>query len=188
MALIALVCGLWLAIGLWATLRASRHTRGARQIEVDALRSRALLEAGPAMPLLIHADGSLEAPQRLAHALGLALPPSRLEGLSGGEGALTEEDGETFASLVQASVATGGPFTMRARARSSARLLRIQGGPAPAGYPPRSVLAWFTDATEAEEQMGALRDDGVRLTSALDALSALVEAAPFPMWHRGPDL
>src|SRR3546814_7584509 len=26
------------------------------------------------------------------------------------------------------------------------------------------------------------------LKGALDALSALIEAAPFPMWHRGPDL
>jgi signal transduction histidine kinase len=77
---------------------------------------------------------------------------------------------------------------MRARAQASSRLLRIQGGPAPADDPVGGVLVWFTDATEAEEEMGALRHEAGRLGGALDALSALIEAAPFPMWHRGPDL
>src|SRR3712207_8534454 len=36
--------------------------------------------------------------------------------------------------------------------------------------------------------MCALRDEAERLNAALDALSGLIEAAPFPMWHRGPDL
>ncbi|HWH17496.1 MAG TPA: ATP-binding protein [Allosphingosinicella sp.] len=51
-----------------------------------------------------------------------------------------------------------------------------------------SVLLWFTDATEAEEQMAGLRSEVARLSTALDALTGLLEAAPFPMWHRGPDL
>lgn len=36
--------------------------------------------------------------------------------------------------------------------------------------------------------MEALHGQNQRLSSALDALSALIEAAPFPMWYRGPDL
>jgi signal transduction histidine kinase/PAS domain-containing protein len=186
--LIALVCGFWLAIGLWATLRASRRARSARNLEADALRSRALIEASPAMPLVAYSDGNMEGSQRLANILGLSLPPSRLEQLGSESEGLTDADLETFASLVRASAATGGSFSMRVKVQGGTRLLRIEGGPAPAGYPASSVLAWVTDATEAEEQTAALRDEAGRVTSALDTLSALVEAAPFPMWYRGPDL
>jgi signal transduction histidine kinase len=188
LALIALVCGAWLALGVWATLRGARRSNSAHGLEADALRSRSLIEASPAMPLLVHADGSVEAPQRLGQALGLLLPPTRLESLTGNGAGLVEEDLERLSALVQACAATGAPFTMCVRAQGSSRLLRIEGGPAPADCPASSTLIWFTDATEAEEQMGALRDETARLTAALDALSALIEAAPFPMWHRGPDL
>jgi signal transduction histidine kinase/PAS domain-containing protein len=60
--------------------------------------------------------------------------------------------------------------------------------PAPTVYPPSSVLLWFADATEAEKQAAGARAETERLAAAFDALSALIEAAPFPMWHRGPDL
>ena len=74
------------------------------------------------------------------------------------------------------------------RAQSSARMLRVDGGPAPAPYPSGSVLLWFSDATDVETHSDALGRQVDRLTAALDSLSALVEAAPFPIWHRGPDL
>ncbi|HEX8534449.1 MAG TPA: ATP-binding protein [Allosphingosinicella sp.] len=188
LAALALFLGCWLALGLWATLRASRRSSSARAGELEGLRSRALVEASPAMPLLVFADGSVETSKRLEQTLGLSASPSRLDRLGGSGEGLSEADLETLASLVRASAATGAPFTMRARAEGSSRLLRIEGGPAPAEYPASSVLLWFADATGSEAQMSALRDEAARVTGALDALSALIEAAPFPMWHRGPDL
>jgi signal transduction histidine kinase len=50
------------------------------------------------------------------------------------------------------------------------------------------VALWFVDVTEAEEARAALAARLERRSAALDALSGLLEAAPFPMWHRGPDL
>jgi signal transduction histidine kinase len=39
-----------------------------------------------------------------------------------------------------------------------------------------------------EERTSLLQKDLSLVTSALGALSGLIEAAPFPVWHRGPDL
>lgn len=36
--------------------------------------------------------------------------------------------------------------------------------------------------------MRSLSGEVSRLTASIDALTGLLEAAPFPMWHRGPDL
>jgi signal transduction histidine kinase len=67
-------------------------------------------------------------------------------------------------------------------------VLEVRGSPAPPPFEPGSVLLWFTDVTDGEGEMAELREQVRRLTAALDALSGLIEAAPFPMWHRGPDL
>ena len=51
-----------------------------------------------------------------------------------------------------------------------------------------AILLWLSDtsASEAERSKLALR---IRQTeAALDSLTQLIEAAPFPMWYRGPDL
>jgi signal transduction histidine kinase len=83
---------------------------------------------------------------------------------------------------------TGEAFVMHARPHGSERTLRIHGMPAPADFPAGTVLLWFSDETDKEQESAALRGEAVRVAAALDALSALIEAAPFPMWHRGPDL
>ena len=75
-ALLALLAGAWLAVAVWASLRAARREKVAREVVDDNGRLAALLEAGPAMPLLVGADGTISGPERLAGALGLeALPP-----------------------------------------------------------------------------------------------------------------
>ncbi|HEX8214092.1 MAG TPA: ATP-binding protein, partial [Allosphingosinicella sp.] len=68
------------------------------------------------------------------------------------------------------------------------RILKVSGGPAPSEFPEGAVLLWFCDATQAEERIAALGGEVRRLATGLDALTGLLEAAPFPMWHRGPDL
>jgi len=49
-------------------------------------------------------------------------------------------------------------------------------------------LVWFTDVTSSQQEQDRLRTQVSRLQRAIDGLSALIEAAPFPMWHRAPDL
>ena len=75
-ALIALVCGAWLAAAVWAMLRGlSRSSVAGGQVGEGA-RTDALLAASPALPVLIDRDGALHASERAAFALGLtAFPP-----------------------------------------------------------------------------------------------------------------
>src|SRR3546814_10627862 len=77
---------------------------------------------------------------------------------------------------------------MPVRAQGSSRVHLVQASPAPPPYPPSATILWFAASTGSEGQVGAMRGEVGCLKGALDALSALIEAAPFPMWHRGPDL
>jgi signal transduction histidine kinase len=185
LAAIALLSGAWLAIALWATVRGLGRGRDAAA-RIDATRHHeALLAASPALPLIVRRDGSLEEAERVALALGLADTPLRIGGLGD---SLVEEDRESLLGQVAATAATAAAFALSIRPAGSTRVYRVSGGPAPASYPAGTALLWFTDATESEREMAALRERCERLAAALDALSGLIEAAPFPIWHRGPDL
>jgi signal transduction histidine kinase len=50
------------------------------------------------------------------------------------------------------------------------------------------MLLWFVDASAGEEERGALALRLRQAETALNSLTQLIEAAPFPMWYRGPDL
>jgi signal transduction histidine kinase len=185
LAAIALVSGAWLALAAWATVRGLGRSRDAAG-RIDATRHHeALLAASPAMPLIVRRDGRLEEAERVALALALAEVP---ESLAGFAPAFGEEDMEALSVQVVGSAATAGSFALSLRPTGSSRVYRVRGGPAPPSYPAGTVLLWLTDSTEGEEEMAELRERTARLAAALDALSGLIEAAPFPIWHRGPDL
>ena len=175
-ALVALLCGAWLAVGVWATMRGLARSREAGAQAGEGARVEALLAASPALPLLVGADGRLEGTERVAFALGLPQLPATLSDL--GFQALTEG--------VEHSAAAGGSFTLTLHPPGGARALEVRGGPAPDAL--GVTLLWLIDTTDAAERTDALEARGERLSAALDALSGLIEAAPFPMWHRGPDL
>ena len=185
-AVIALFCGAWLCWAVWAILTAGRHSRAARGESAGGERAEALLGAGPAVPLLVHHDGTLDASPRLAGLLALAEPPAHIDQLAG-LGAPAAE-GTGLAEQVALASASGGSFSLPLRLTGSARILLVRGAPAPVPFPAGALLLWFIDATESEEQMASLRGEVGRLTGAIEALSGLIEAAPFPVWHRGPDL
>jgi len=187
-ALIALFCGFWLCLGMWATVRGARRAGVGYAAEGEARHYRAILAASPAVPLVVHRDGRLVSSSRLAAVLGLEGAPGLLTELSAGSRGLSETEKETLEAKVHETATTGGGFSMAVRPQGSSRTFRVQGMPAPAPYPAGAVLLWFFDESDTEEQTRVLRGEVARLTSALDAISALVEVAPFPMWHRGPDL
>ncbi len=185
LAAIALVLGAWLALAVWATIRGLARGRAAA-VRIDSTRHHeALLAASPAIPLLVRRDGSLAEAERVALAFGLERIPVRLADL--GE-AFGEDDRRALLGQVEAAAAAAGDFTLSLRPAGSARVYRVHGGPAPSCYPAGTILLWLADATAGEEERTALRERCDRLAASLDALSGLIEAAPFPIWHRGPDL
>ena len=187
-AVLALVCAAWLCMAVSATLRGLRLAREGQALRDEAGRSEAFLAVAPAVPLLAAPDGSIHMSRRLAHLLGLPEPVSSFAALHSGDQGLVPDDAERLEQAVQASARTGAPFTLTLRPQGSARLLLVRGAPAPSPAAEGSVLLWFLDETEGEERRVALAERADRLAFGLEALSGLVEAAPFPIWHRGPDL
>ena len=184
----AVVAALWLCIAVWATIRGLGRLREADRARAEAERWEALLAAAPAAPLAVDGGLNVEAPQRLADMLGLAAVPYALSGLSDGEAGLHPDDAERLKQALLASLRTGTPVSLPVRVQGSSRVLSVRGGPASAPEPEGSALLWFIDQTDAEEQRSALSERAERLGAALEALAGLIEVAPFPMWHRGPDL
>ncbi|HEX4736186.1 MAG TPA: ATP-binding protein [Allosphingosinicella sp.] len=180
-AVIALVCGAWLAVAVWATLRGISRARAASADVGAAGAGQVLLDASPALPLVVEPDGRLEGPPQLAAAFGLENLPHRLDGLEG-------EEWAPLRDAIGRSASTAVSFSLSFRPPGSARVLYVRGGPAPLRWRDGTVLLWFIDMTENQEASAGLEARVERLSGALDALTGLLEAAPFPMWYRGPDL
>ena len=64
----------------------------------------------------------------------------------------------------------------------------VRGGPAPAPEAPGTLLLWFFDMSAGEEERAKLALRLRQTEAAFNSLTQVIEAAPFPMWYRGPDL
>ena len=184
----ALVLALWLGGALWAAVVGWRRVRAAQATGEGAALLGALLDSAPAVPLLIFADGRIEAPERLAARLGLDRVPRFLPDLVSPESGIDDRDAAALAADIAAAKAGGAPVDRPLRVPASSRILVVRGGPAPAALGRGAVLLWLFDTTDSQREIDRLELEGARLRDALDALAALIEAAPVPMWHRGPDL
>ncbi|MBB5687202.1 PAS domain-containing sensor histidine kinase [Sphingobium boeckii] len=184
-----LVMAAWLGGAAWALVTGLRMRRGARILGTQAEKLQQLLDSAPALPMMVRPDGRIEAPERLADWLGLARMPNFLADLTGADKGLTEDDAAGLARDVAVAQKSGKAFTRAARAQGSSRTLLIRGAAATSALSePGGVILWFFDATESQAEIGRLGQEAARLARAFDALSGLIEASPFPMWHRGPDL
>lgn len=174
---------------VWALFTGLRERAQAAHFADTNARLEALTGGSPAQAMVVRADGRIETPRRLADWLGLEALPRELGELSGGAGGLVAEDAETLGVHVTAAQKAGKPFAMSVRAKGSDRALLVIGERAPeAVRAPGGVVLWFLDATESQDEINRLQREATRLRAAFDALTALIEAAPMPMWYRGPDL
>ena len=187
--MLGVVMALWLGVAAWAVVTGLTLRRRAAFSTQQADRLAALLETAPALPVVVRADGRVEAPARLGEWLGLARTPGFVVDFSAGDAGLTADDVAVLGRDVGAAQRTGARFSRAVRAQGSDRTLLLRGGPAPASLGSGgSVIFWVFDATESQAEIGRLGHEVARLTRAFEALSLLIEAAPMPMWHRGADL
>src|SRR6185437_3631912 len=121
-ALIALVCGAWLAVAVWATLRGISQAKAARREAGAAGAGQVLLDASPALPLIVGSGGRLEGSPRLAAMLGLEQLPERLDDLDGAEW-------EPLCSETKRAASTAASFALSLRPPGAARVLHVRGGP-----------------------------------------------------------
>ncbi|RHW17257.1 histidine kinase [Sphingomonas gilva] len=182
--LAAIICGAG-----WALLAGVASQRTAKMIDVDRNTAHCLLESSPALAAIIRADGRVEMPGRMVDWFGLSRMPRFLADLSEPGGGLGEEDAALIAREINATQKSGRAFTRTVRAQGSDRVLMLRGQRAADQVAsPGSAVLWVFDATEAQAEITRLGDELHRMARAYDALTALIEAAPMPMWHRDADL
>ena len=171
------------ALMLFAGLRARAEARAA---VAEAARLAALLHGAPALAMTVAADGRVEMPRRLADWLGLAEPARFLPELAAPDGGLDPADIAALTEAVAGVQRAGKAFERAVRPAGSTRTLTMRGLRAPGEG--GATVVWFFDASNREAEIARLTAETARLGTAFDALTALIEVAPLPMWYRGPDL
>ncbi|MXO61494.1 sensor histidine kinase [Qipengyuania oceanensis] len=186
---IGLLLAAWTGVAAWMMIAASAKARRAEAARKAARRLGRMVEEAPAVPLTVRADGRIEAPERLAHWLGLDKVPAYLSELSGGEGkGLSPPQLEQLSELVRRTQKTAAPFRMSMTVPGSQRALALRGSLAdPQVSPSGAAMVWIFDFTESERELTDLRLEAARARDDFAALVGLIEAAPMPMWFRGDD-
>ena len=190
LALIGLLLAAWTVAAGWVMIRASNRVQGAEGTKRAARRLSRMVEESPAIPVLVRADGRIEAPDRLAGWLGLRAIPEYLSELApAGDEGLSEEQLEQLTTHIRRTQKTAAPFRMAFKPPGSKRALALRGTLAdPSVSPNGAALIWVFDFTESEEELGKLREEAMRAREDFGALVGLIEAAPMPMWFRGREM
>lgn len=179
---------LWLAVAVALSMLAARRLRLAQNVLIAARSNATLLELTPARPLLVRADHRIEIDPQLLRDLGVSGRPSRLDELSASDAGIAKEDFDLLAADLDAARASAGRVARKVRSQGVGRVFEVRGGPAPAPEAAGSMLLWFFDTSASEEDRTKIALRLRQTEGALNSLTQLIEAAPFPMWYRGPDL
>jgi signal transduction histidine kinase len=182
MAIAAIVMAVWLGAATVVTIVALRRARQAASALAGVERLRELIAGSPAPGIVIDAEDRIAADARLADWLGLASLPETLDSMAQ---AFAPDDAVALRGEIDTVRRSGGRFALPLRLAESDRVLTAQGVRSSASG---RVLVWLLDSSSERAEIDRLTAEGARLGSAIEALSALIEAAPFPMWHRAPDL
>jgi signal transduction histidine kinase len=187
-AAIIVIAAIWVVIASVLAILAAKRLRRAQSV-LDAARTmRSLLDAAPARAMLVYPDDKIEADAQLLRELGLSSAPRRLSELAGGESGFDQPDLDALAADL-ADVRLGGPAIRRQlRLAGRDRAVELRAALAPPPSKPGTVLVWLFDISEADSERVKVTRRLQQTEVALDALTHLIESAPFPMWYRGPDL
>ncbi len=189
MALIGLLLAAWTAGAAWLMIAAGAKAKQADGNRKAARRMARMIDEAPAIPLLVRADGRIEGSERLAGWFGLAKMPEYLSELAGdGDAGLSAAQLADLTDRVRRTQRTAAPFRIALTPTGSQRSLAMRGHLAdPQISPGGAALVWVFDFSESASELEHLREESVRARQDFAALVGLIEAAPMPMWFRGPD-
>ena len=189
LALIGVLLAAWTLGAAWVALWAHGKARRAQGSRRSARRMARMIEEAPALPMLVRTDGRIEASDKLATWLDLDKMPQFLTELAGGPGkGLSESQVRELAERIRTTQRTAAPFRMVATQPGAQRSFAFRGVLAdPQVSPGGAALVWVFDFSESETELARLRADARRAKGDFAALVGLIEAAPMPMWFRGPD-
>ncbi len=187
---IALLLAGWTIAAAVMVLRAGAKTRRSTAIKTSLKRMQTMLDAAPAIPLLVRVDGRIEAPERLARWLGHSAMPQFLSELAGDDGeGLSVAQVEELDEKVRLTQKSAAPFQMVLTPPGSRRSLALQGALAdPQVSPGGAAIVWVFDFTASEDELVQLRSTAERAETDFSALIGLIEAAPMPMWFRDAEM
>jgi signal transduction histidine kinase len=178
----------WVGVAIALSLAAAKRFRLAERVLGAARANAALLDISPARPLIVRGDGRIETDPNLVRELGLKGAPKAIAELRGNDSGIVAEDLEALETAVETARASASRIAAKVRVARSSRAFQVRGGPAPAPEPPGTLLLWFFETSAEEEERAKLALRLRQTEAALGSLTHLIEAAPFPMWYRGPDL
>ena len=184
----AALAALWICVAAALSLAAARRFHLAERVLGAARANATLLEISPARPVVVRGDGKIEADNSLLRELGLKSPPKTISDLHGNDSGIVAEDLAALTAEIEAAKATATRVASKVRVAGSSRVFEVRGGPAPAPESPGTLLLWFFDMSAGEEERAKIALRLRQTEAALNSLTHLIEAAPFPMWYRGPDL
>ncbi|HEX6784725.1 MAG TPA: ATP-binding protein [Sphingomicrobium sp.] len=179
---------LWLGLAAAVSFAGARRFRLAQQVINAAQANARLLQLAPSRPMLVRADQRIEADPQLLRDLGLEPAPAKLADLVGSDVGITRESLEALTAAIEVARAQASRLACTVRASGSARVFDVRGAQAPGEEQPGTLLLWFFDTSAGEEERAGLAQRLRQTEAALGSLTHLIEAAPFPMWYRGPDL
>ena len=191
--IIGLVLAAWTLAAAWTMIAAAGKMRAAEGSRKAARRMARMIDEAPAIPLIVRTDGRIEGSDRLAAWLGLDRLPfylSELDGAAGPKngGGLSSEQLAELTQSIRACQKTAAPFRMALTPPGSRRSLAVRGVLAdPQVSPGGAALVWVFDFSESESELSRLREEAARAKGDFGALVGIIEAAPMPMWFRGPD-
>ncbi|WP_265571508.1 sensor histidine kinase [Sphingomicrobium nitratireducens] len=182
-----LIAAVWVAVAAALLVVSGRRISRANKL-VEAARSLAgLLAAAPVRPLIVDPSGAIEVDDTLVRMLGVEGRPKTIREIAAGAG-VSREDTDELETLIEEARLSGEPMTTHVIAERPKRVFEVTGMLAPRPAREGTMLLWFADASQAEEQRRRLASRLEQTENALDSLTQLIESAPFPMWYRGPDL
>ncbi|API61237.1 histidine kinase [Tardibacter chloracetimidivorans] len=186
--LIGLVTGVWLVGAAWAVARSIRWASEARLAGRANARLKALVAAAPAAYLLVSRDRKTASSASLLPLMGLSAEPQSLHDLHGLDDRIEAKDIAGLIDDIASMPVSGRPFARLLHAKGEDRIFRAEGRIAePELVGDGGVVVWFSDVTEWQSERDSLAGRVDQMSTALTAISALIEAAPFPIWHRRGD-
>ena len=187
-AAIIVLAALWVTSAAMLMILASRRISRANALLGGARSIASLLRSVPARALIVRPDGGIETDSLLQRDLGLPAMPASLDQLAVDGLGLVPADLEALKADVHGAAISGTAVARQVRIAGTDRAVEVRGGLAPPPYASGTLLLWLFDATGAEAERLKLATQLGRTEAALDALTHLIESAPFPMWYRGPDM
>ena len=182
------LAALWILVAAALSVAAARRLQLARTILRTARANATLLEVSPARPLVAHGDGRIECDSRLVRELSLKSPPKTLADLHANDSGIGVDDLAMLTGEIETARASASRLATKVRIAGSSRVFDVRGAPAPESEAPGSLLLWFFDMSAGEEERAGLALRLRQTEAAFNSLTQVIEAAPFPMWYRGPDL